>query len=274
MRHEKWQDILIPPGNDDACWELFHENSKVSRYDTFQSTEEVREEMLRLHEALPYESYPKIELPTKIRNLDIPLGDAICTRRSVRELDNAVLDLETVATILYYSYGLTGRNDAVPRSFRATPSGGALYPIELYLYSACMRGVRPGIYHYNPCAHRLTLLNPLESPMPICQAVRQPELVSNASMTIFITALFERSVSKYRDRGYRFALIEAGHVAQNLQLVLQGAGLAGVGIGGFYDREIDKLLRLDGLTHSTLYMIALGATARGNVEIRADASAS
>jgi SagB-type dehydrogenase family enzyme len=80
-------------------------------------------------------------------------------------------------------------------------------------------------------------------------------------MVIFITSVFERSVFKYGDRGYRFIFLEAGHVAQNINLVAYGLGLASVNIGGFLDRRVDDFLGLDGLTHSTIYMIAIGEEA-------------
>src|SRR5204863_9224189 len=74
----------------------------------------------------------------------------------------------------------------------------------------------------------------------------------------FLTALVERSVYKYGDRGYRFTLLEAGHVAQNINLVAAGLGLGCINIGGYLDRQIDDLLGLDGLEHSTLYLIGVG----------------
>jgi SagB-type dehydrogenase family enzyme len=264
MKPHKWRELLVPSSQPGECWEIFHENSKSSRFDT-NDTETVRSELTRLHESLPYQNLPKIELPNKVRSLDLSLGDAICTRRSIRKMDEVVLDLETVATLLYYSYGLTGKNEDVPRFFRAVPSAGALYPLELYLYSGSVKGLQPGFYHYNPCENHLSrLVRRVENAVPICSVVRQPELVMHSSMIIFITAMFHRTAFKYHDRGYRFALMEAGHVAQNLQLILQALGLAGVGIGGFYDRDVDRLLGLDGLTHSTLYMVAVGGNATGS----------
>jgi SagB-type dehydrogenase family enzyme len=86
----------------------------------------------------------------------------------------------------------------------------------------------------------------------------QPELAQGASLIIFLTAIFERSIFKYKERGYRYILLEAGHVAQNLNLVANAFGLGCVNIGGYFDREIDDLLDLDGVTHSTIYMIAIG----------------
>jgi nitroreductase len=53
-------------------------------------------------------------------------------------------------------------------------------------------------------------------------------------------------------------LLEAGHVAQNINLATTALELACVNVGGFLDRQIDELLGLDGLTHSTVYMICIG----------------
>jgi SagB-type dehydrogenase family enzyme len=255
----------MPPGEADACWELFHENSKLSRFDVVPELSAVREEMERLHESLPYDEYPSIELPTRLHALSMSLGDAICDRRSVRSFIPTTLDLTTLATILYYSYGRTESNNEMPRAFRAIPSGGALYPLELYFYSASLQGIPPGFFHYDPARHCITLLQASDSPLCMASTVVQPDIVTQAAMIVFVTALFARSTFKYGDRGYRFTLLEAGHFAQNLLLVLQGLGLAGVSIGGFFDREVDKLLQLDGVNHSSLYMIALGKAGRDPV---------
>ena len=59
-------------------------------------------------------------------------------------------------------------------------------------------------------------------------------------------------------KGNRFVLLEAGHVAQNINLVANALGLGAVNLGGYYDREIDDFLGLDGVTHSTIYMAAIG----------------
>ncbi len=64
----------------------------------------------------------------------------------------------------------------------------------------------------------------------------QPEIGLTATVLIFITALFERSTFKYQDRGYRFTLIEAGHVAQNMKLTATALGFSSVNLGGFFDR--------------------------------------
>jgi SagB-type dehydrogenase family enzyme len=86
----------------------------------------------------------------------------------------------------------------------------------------------------------------------------QPELIANAALVLIVTALFGRNAFKYGERGYRYAFLEAGHLAQNVNLVCAGLDLGCVNIGGFLDRQVDDFLDLDGTAHSALYMIAVG----------------
>ena len=78
---------------------------------------------------------------------------------------------------------------------------------------------------------------------------------------MFVTAVFFRSTFKYGDRGYRFVLLEAGHLAQNACLAAAALGLAAAPIGGYFDRDVDRQLRLDGLSESSVYALLLGTRA-------------
>src|SRR5207245_9426145 len=138
------------------------------------------------------------------------------------------------------------------------PSGGARYPLEIFFHSATIEGLQAGLYHYNPAENHLRFLRKGDATNKIAEAMAYPDLAAGASLLVFITAVFERSIFKYGDRGYRFILLEAGHVAQNINLVTNALGLGGTNIGGFFDRQIDDFLGLDGVTHSTIYMIAIG----------------
>jgi SagB-type dehydrogenase family enzyme len=217
--------------------------------------------MKELHESLPYSGFPVVELPPTLPLKNV-LDDILLARMSIRELRPSPLSLSTLATILHYAYGVTRDNKGTgyPRPFRVVPSGGGLYPLEIYFHSNSIEGQRAGIYHYNPSKHNLRLLDAGDKTDRILQSMIYPEIIAGASLLIFITALFERTVFKYADRGYRFILLEAGHVAQNVNLVVTALGLGSVNIGGFYDREIDELLGLDGVTHSTIYMVSIGKT--------------
>jgi len=260
MNQQSWQTLLLPPGDEDCIWELFHENSKVGRYSRAPSREEVKARVDELHESLPFYGYPEVSLPTDLIPLTQTLDSVLISRVSERELQPFPLSPRTVATILHYAYGVTRKNNGThfPRPFRVVPSGGALYPLEIFFYSNQIDGWPCGLYHYSPSSHAVHLL--YEGPLAqrISDALVQPTIALGASMVLFVTAIFERSIFKYGDRGYRFILIEAGHVAQNINLVTASLELGSVNIGGFYDRQIDDLLGLDGITHSTIYMVALG----------------
>jgi SagB-type dehydrogenase family enzyme len=80
---------------------------------------------------------------------------------------------------------------------------------------------------------------------------------------VVVTAVFWRTRCKYGLRGYRFALLEAGHVMQNAVLAATAFGLASVPLAGFFDARLDELLSLDGVEQSTLYALAIGREGDG-----------
>jgi SagB-type dehydrogenase family enzyme len=85
-----------------------------------------------------------------------------------------------------------------------------------------------------------------------------PEIVSQASLVVIMVAVFARTCRKYGERGYRFVLLDCGHVAQNLHLVATAIGLGSVGIGGFLDDELNDVLDLDGVGEAVVHTIAVG----------------
>jgi SagB-type dehydrogenase family enzyme len=241
-------------------WEDFHEASKTSRFDAPPSNEEVRARMAATPSSLDYGGYTIVPLP-KALPLHVALSQAMVARKTTRNIGAAPLPLEALASLLYYGMGETHdeTDKGFPRPFRICPSGGAMYPLELYVHAARTPGLQPGIYHYHPGEHALRLLVDGDQTRTLGMSLVQQKMPLNCSALIFISAIFGRSTFKYGQRGYRFALLEAGHVAQNLILSAGGLGLGAVPVGGFFDREIDEILGLDGLDHSTLYLMAVGA---------------
>jgi SagB-type dehydrogenase family enzyme len=255
-----WKAIYMASESRDYPWEFFHENSKVGRYDGFLPQEVILKEMDQLLESLPFDQYPAVDLPGALAPLHLSLAEAITSRVSARNIRPCRLALEDVATLLYYAYGVNRDNkDTVfPRPFRTVPSGGALYPLEIFFHSKHVQGLRAGLYHYNPARNNLRLLREGDVSGRISEALIQPNLAFDSALLFFLTAMFGRSTFKYGPRGYRFVLLEAGHVAQNINLVSNALGLGSINIGGYFDRQIDDLLQLDGLTHSTIYLIGIG----------------
>lgn len=258
---EAWQAICHPPV--DEIWELFHQNSKIGRYYAGLPDEVVAAEMRRMWESYPYEAYPAVALPAERTPLSSPLGAAIESRTSTHSFVPHQITLADLASVLHAACGVNrpAGDTGYPRSLRVVPSSGGLYPLEVFVHSAQVEGTRAGLYHYNPVDHELRRLREGDLSREIGSAMVQDEIAYDATLVVFITAAFERVTFKYGARGYRFALLEAGHLAQNLNLAAGALGLGVLNIGGFFDREIDELLRLDGLAYSTVYMVAVGKSA-------------
>jgi SagB-type dehydrogenase family enzyme len=183
------------------------------------------------------------------------LQSALRTRRS-RPLDaDSHLSLVEVSTILASAYGHGADGDPVARRF--TPSGGALYPLELYPLVLRVEGADRAVHHYDPFDHALERLDGHVGGLG--DALVDPTIASSAALLVVITGVFWRSRFKYGLRGYRFTLLEAGHAAQNALLTATALGLAALPLGGFYDSRLDAIVGAGGIDESVVYAVAIGS---------------
>ena len=165
-------------------------------------------------------------MPPGVR-VGAPLADLVRERVSCRAFRDQPISLAELATLLRTGYGITGVTDSGPLYIvdRAVPSGGGLYPLEVSVLVRSVDGLPAGIYHYVPLADGLEQVRGEAVPPPLVSycswASRGPPRPPSSCV---LSAVCERSLSKYGDRGYRYLLLEAGHVAQNL--VLAATGLA------------------------------------------------
>ena len=263
MGDKPWRDSGTE-SLDDRLWELYHENSKIGTTFRPLSDREVLAEMAVQCEAFAFDGYPVVELPRSPSPLRGSAATLLSARRSTREMMPGTISLDDVATILHYAYGITRDNQGsgFPRPFRVVPSGGGLYPLEIFFSSAHVEGLAAGIYHYNPARVALRRLREGDESRTLSRALIQGDIARDATLILFIVASFRKSVFKYGERGYRFVLLEAGHVAQNINITAAGLGFGALDIGGFYDRRVDELLGLDGLSHSAIYLVAIGKDRR------------
>ncbi|HSC92827.1 MAG TPA: SagB family peptide dehydrogenase [Gaiellaceae bacterium] len=251
------------PALDDPA-ELYHEASKLSAaygdprvrgLSLLETSRELRASVVRATRRS--RTWPRRCLPEAVE-LAPPLGPTIRRRRSERAFAEGALAAAEVATLLEAAYGVTAcATDETP-PLRAVPSAGALYPLELYLLARSVRDVPAGVYHYDPLDRSLGRLG--ADPAAIAGDTLTPyaPLVDEAAIVVAITAVFWRTRFKYGLRGFRFALLEAGHAAQNLLLAATALELASVALGGFYDRALERLLQVDGVNESVVYAVSVG----------------
>lgn len=247
---------------DDAA-EAFHEASRLypniapERLTTLLALarspelQQTADRSSRTHAHLPGIDLPRGELP------GAPFPSLLAQRRSATDTARGRLRLHELAALLEASYASSARGGGLQR--RPVPSGGALYPLELYVLALRVEAVEPGVLHYDPFRHRLEALGSLD-PRRVAAAVVDPAVVDNAAALLVVTAMFWRSRFKYGTRGYRFALLEAGHVVQNTVLAATALRLSALPLGGFYDRNLDALVGADGLDEASVHALVLGGS--------------
>lgn len=198
------------------------------------------------------EAMPKnreIQLPKPVTKGGVSLEETITKRRSQRSFQNRALTLEQISQLLWAGQGITKKQGGF--AFRAAPSAGALYPMEIYV------ATKDGLFHYLPEEHILEALSDKDVRSALADASLGQDSISQAPLDIIICALYSRVTSKYGKRGIRYADIEAGHIAQNIHLQAVALGLGSVPIGAFSDEEVMKIISLD--TDCTpLYIIPVG----------------
>jgi SagB-type dehydrogenase family enzyme len=87
------------------------------------------------------------------------------------------------------------------------------------------------------------------------------DYLGQVSAVVFLTMIMQRMRFRYQDRTYRYGLLEAGHLGQNLYLAATSMGLGACAIGAFMDDDINRMLGVDGVEEAAVYMLALGRRA-------------
>ena len=246
--------------------ELFHENTKLRRQTVAataaQSPYGVREMEAMARAYKRYRLHQQTALPPVPTDLSgPPIGEVIAARRSNRDFSPMPLGLTEVSAILQWSYGITTET-VLPgggrQRFRAAPSAGALYPAELYLGVRAVEGLAPGIYHYEVPSASLALLGRGDPGDRLCEVCCGQDHARQAGLVVLITAVLERTKRKYGERGYRYVLLDIGHLAENLYLACTAMGLAVMTTGAFFDDEAADLLAIDGCDEAVMYMAFIG----------------
>lgn len=203
-----------------------------------------------------YPQAPRISLPAP-RPPGADIWQAIAARRSRREYLPGPLPLEDLSALLYAAQGLTA-----PRlGFRAAPSAGALYPIETYVVVHDVEGLEIGLYHYAVADHALEAVRTGDLRASLVAAGIGQEMLGTAQVCFILTAVFQRTRWRYRERAYRYVLLEAGHIGQNIYLAATGLGLGACAVGAFLDDQVNSLLGVDGEEEAALYLVTVGRVA-------------
>jgi SagB-type dehydrogenase family enzyme len=189
-------------------------------------------------------------------------------RRTWRRLSHRPLSDSDLSTLLGLTFGVQrtidgGALGAGP--LKTSPSGGGRHPIEAYVVVRNVAGVQPGIYHYEPYAHRLACLKPHASSRTIRAYLPQQPWYGRAGALIVMSAVFARAEWQYQyPRTYRAIAMETGHFCQTFCLVATALGLAPFCSDALDDRLVERDLGIDGVREAVLYAAGVGTRPRGS----------
>jgi SagB-type dehydrogenase family enzyme len=153
---------------------------------------------------------------------------------------------------------------------RPYPSGGQKYPAQLRLIALDVAGLEPGCYDADPLARALSRIGPAPSGPDLEAAsiwfgAKAAKLggvdIAELPALLGLSVRLPATRTGYGLRGLRLALVEAGHLAQNLALVAAASGLSLGMIGGFYDDLAHEVFGLDGVDDHLMYLLPVGRRA-------------
>jgi SagB-type dehydrogenase family enzyme len=242
---------VIPEGADVGV--VYHEWSKPGVLDALGSVTDWGEQP-PLYKTYP--DAPRIPLPAPEPAAGLPTEEAIRRRRSTRDYADAPLSLGELSQLLALTGGLAGERWG--NRLRTHPSSGALYPLEVYPVVHRVEGLEPGVYHYGVQGHDLARLRAGDARGEVVRQGLMQEFLGEAGVVLVVTVIFQRMRFKYKDRTYRYGLIEAGHLGQNVYLAATSMGLGACAVGAFLDDQANGMLGVDGREEAAVYLLSVG----------------
>lgn len=200
--------------------------------------------------------------PKSIELDNVNIIELIEQRRSVRQYSKQALTLEELSYTLWATQGVKEVLEPQPGyevTLRTVPSAGARHPFETFLLINNVEGITPGIYRYVATKHILVAFDLSEGiAKEVSKACLGQRFIERSAVTFIWVADIYKTIWRYKERSYRYAMLDAGHVCQNLYLTA-GTIQSGVcAIAAYNDDVLNGLLQLDGNMQFSIYVATLG----------------
>ncbi|QYR19585.1 SagB family peptide dehydrogenase [Paenibacillus sp. sptzw28] len=210
---------------------------------------------------LPYKLYRR--LPSFPLCAEVPLTLAGCAVQGKAEL-------REVGHFLWYVFGLAQVSQSVfvldstadaagfpqQTNRRFVPSGGGLYPNELYIYLK-LEDLPAGIYHYDAAHHRLLLLREGNFDAYLGRALGNRCDVPGCFGVAFVSTMFWKNFFKYNNFSYRLQGLDAGVMIGQMLEAAKRFGYQSCVYFQYLDMAVNHLLGLSGQEESVYAVIPL-----------------
>jgi SagB-type dehydrogenase family enzyme len=244
-----------------CLYEIFHCNTEICRYEIPSRKRDIARmekspflELIRLDQkaylTAKKVSFPKVPLETE-------LDQNIIKSQITKRFSTRTITLDQLGKLLYLSYGVT-KELPDGKKLRAVLSMDNLYPIEVYPIIFNVDSLEEGIYHYNAKRHLLETLKCEHVKNKLANSLLDKEIFENANALLMLTAIFKKVTLKYGDRGYRYVLLDAGHIIQNIYLLTSAMDIGFAVVREFIDDEINDLIGINGVNEAVICGVAIG----------------
>lgn len=202
-----------------------------------------------------------IDLPRNFKDLSIQTDflNIINTRHSSRVYTNEAVSLLELSYMLWTCQSVKELRGKKYATLRTVPSGGARHGFELYFVCQNVEGLEPGTYHYLPMEHKIEFLNPLDQVKDVLSAsLCDQTWALKANVIFYFSYIPYRTEWRYGDFAHRIALVDLGHIGENIYLASTSVGLGTCGIGACVTSICDKMFELNGQDEFILYAQPIG----------------
>jgi len=259
MLNPEIQKQLIADGRN------FMKSYSTNLFDDFESDQQLKLPQPPLVKAVMTDQ--AFALPRNFEDLEMEQDfiRLLTERKSSRVYTQQPISLLQLSFMLWATQGIKDIRGKSYATLRTVPSGGARHAFESYLLVQNVEGLQPGAYHYLPLGHQLEFLHPVEDlPAAISISLEGQSWASKASVVFYWSFVAYRCEWRYGIRAHGPALIDAGHVGQNLYLACAALGLGTCAIASFDMAICDSLFGLDGEEEFTVYAFPVGTISQAD----------
>jgi len=196
----------------------------------------------------------KLPDPKKVR---ANLLEILENRQSVRHFSGQRMEQRELSALLKYAVGLKDRKIGNPNPHRRYySSGGALYPVSVFVYIHNVEYMKNGVYLYQPYSHSLLLTTDHFS----AEAFLSDNVLDTQNCNLILLFRYEinRNYLKYGELALLLALIETGIMAENVHLLSNALTYSSCDAAGFNKRYAEERLRLDGINSHIIHSLVVG----------------